>query len=340
MWEVVLSNYYFGNTADEIYTKLYNDLTIKGRKNVSGRNGDTTEILHVDLSLENPRQRWVCCRQPVISPAFSFAELITIMNGCDDAKVINPWNSALPRYQGNYNQYPGAYGARLRKKFGFDQLQRAYEALLWNSHSRQVVLEIWKPDIDLPVRRGIPNNKDIPCNICSMLKIRDDKLYWTQIMRSNDIFLGLPYNLLQFTSLQEIMAGWLKLELGEYMHISDSMHIYNDNTMTVSKEIHMCNEDNLSLEKQLSDNVFYELYRKLIELGESSSVTELVKNYLKDNQLPVQYNNILMILCIYMLHKKDKTVETIEQCFENCQNELYNIMMRKWIEEKKKSNCS
>lgn len=331
-----MSNYYFGNTADEIYTKLYNDLTAKGRINVSGRSGDTTEILHVDISLENPRQRWVTTRKPIISPAFSFAELITIMNGCDDANVINAWNSALPRYQGNYNQYPGAYGTRLRKKFGFDQLQRAYEALLWNPFSRQVVLEIWKPDIDLPICKGIPNNEDIPCNICSMLKIRDDKLYWTQIMRSNDMFLGLPYNLLQFTSLQEIIAGWLNLELGDYMHISDSMHTYNDNAMTVSEEISIWNEDNLCLEKQLSDQVFYELYCKLIELGDEASVTDLVKNYLQANQLPVQYNNILMILCIYMLHKKDKNVEIMERCFEKCKNKLYNIMMRKWIEEKKK----
>lgn len=307
-------------------------MTARGRTNVSGRNGNTTEILHVSFSLENPRQRWVTTRTPIISPAFSFAELITIMKGCDDANVINAWNSALPRYQGDYKQYPGAYGTRLRKKFGFDQLQRAYEALLWNPFSRQVVLEIWKPDIDLPVCKGQPNNDDIPCNLCSMLKIRDDKLYWTQVMRSNDMFLGLPYNLLQFTSLQEIMAGWLNLELGDYMHISDSMHIYNGNTMTLSEQIGKQNEDNLCLEKQLSDEVFTELYCKLVELGERERVTDLVKNYLQANQLPVQYNNILMILCIYMIHKKDKNDEIMECCFQNCQNELYNVMMRKWID--------
>lgn len=330
-----MSKYYEGNTADQIYTKLCNGLIDEGTKSALGRNGETTEMLHVCLSIKRPRQRWVCCREPVISPAFSFAELITIMNGCDAARVINPWNAALPRYQGQYELYPGAYGARLRKKFGFDQLHRAYEAFLHNPDSRQVVLEIWKPDLDLPFNRGIPNTDDIPCNICSLLKIRDKKLYWTQIMRSNDIFLGLPYNLLQFTSLQEIIAGWLDLELGEYMHISDSMHMYNSNKMSVTEKNRLLNPDNLCLEKSLSERVFHELYRKLIELGEKEHVTELVKDYLKQNQLPVEYNNMLMILSIYMLNKKDKNFDLIEQCFEKCQNALYEALMREWLGGKK-----
>ena len=45
-------------------------------------------------------------------------------------------------------------------------------------------------------------------------------------MRSNDIFRGLPYNFVQFTSMQEILAGWLKINVGSYNHVSDSLHIY------------------------------------------------------------------------------------------------------------------
>ena len=47
-----------------------------------------------------------------------------------------------------------------------------------------------------------------------------------QIMRSNDLHLGLPHNLVQFTSLQEILAGWLGLEPAGYHHLSDSLHVY------------------------------------------------------------------------------------------------------------------
>ena len=60
-----------------------------------------------------------------------------------------------------------------------------------------------------------------------MLKVRDGALEWTQILRSNDVFRGLPYNFVQFTMMQEIMAGWLNLRVGSYNQLSDSLHIYD-----------------------------------------------------------------------------------------------------------------
>ena len=56
--------------------------------------------------------------------------------------------------------------------------------------------------------------------------IRGNKLEWLQVMRSNDLIWGTPYNFIQFTTLQEIMAGWLGVEVGAYNHISDSLHVY------------------------------------------------------------------------------------------------------------------
>ena len=201
----------FGKTANEVYCDIFQKLEMFGQT-VSGRNGQTKELTHVCMTIADSTQRWIQCRKPVLSPAFAIAELVMLMNGNDDAKLLNIWNPALPKYQGKYSRYPGAYGRRLRYSFGFDQINRAYNALKNNPESRQVVMEIWKPDIDLPQIEGRPNNDDIPCNICSLLKIRDEKLLWTQIMRSNDIAFGLPYDFLQFTFLQEIIAGWLSVK--------------------------------------------------------------------------------------------------------------------------------
>jgi len=75
---------------------------------------------------------------------------------------------------------------------------------------------------DFPDEEGRPASQDILCNVLSMLKIRDGRLEWTQVMRSNDLFRGVPYNFVQFTVLQEVIAGWLGLEVGAYDHVSDS----------------------------------------------------------------------------------------------------------------------
>jgi thymidylate synthase len=55
-------------------------------------------------------------------------------------------------------------------------------------------------------------------------------------MRSNDVWLGLPYDVFTATILHELMAGWLGADLGEYHHHVDSLHVYErdlDKAVTV-----------------------------------------------------------------------------------------------------------
>lgn len=327
----------FGRTADEVYCDIYQKLEIFG-KIVSGRNGQTKELMHVCMSISDPTQRWVERRKPVISPAFAIAELVMIMNGSDEAILLNAWNPALPKYQGNYDRYPGAYGKRLRYSFGFDQINRAYDALKNNPESRQVVMEIWKPDIDLPQSEGRPNNDDIPCNICSLLKIRNGKLLWTQIMRSNDIVFGLPYNFLQFTFLQEIIAGWLNVGVGEYMHISDSLHMYvnNECSIDIGKNVHI-NTEQIGLEKNESEKVFGELLVRMKELSQNECTSNYIKSIVRSKYLPVAYQNMLILLCEYIAYSHRMDEEVIYCCEQNISNTLYQNMMQEWMQAKSKS---
>lgn len=321
-----------GDVFDDIYSKVYGLLLDKGIPGVVSRVGETVEVLHVALALSNPRQRWCTCRNPAISPAYSFAELVYTLSGSSESAIINKWNPALPKFQGYSENYPGAYGMRLRRHFGFDQLERAYESLAGNAASRQVVLEIWSPVMDLPKKQGQPNNLDIPCNICSMLKIRDGRLYWTQIMRSNDFILGLPYDVLLFSSIHEIFAGWLSCDVGEYVHFSDSLHMY-DNTITIGPQAEEINKDDLRLEKCESDKVLKELFRKMCELGDSGSINALVRYHLNHRVLPGAYHNILMVLCAYAAYKKNKkNTEIVEMCLDACNNRLYSALTKKWID--------
>lgn len=323
----------FGITADEVYCDIFKKLEKYG-KVVFGRNGQAKELTHVCLSIADPTQRWIEKRKPIISPAFAIAELVMIMNGCDEAGIINAWNPALPKFQGKYDRYPGAYGKRLRSSFGVDQINKAYEALNNNPESRQVVMEIWKPDIDLPRNEGKPNNDDIPCNICSMLKIRDGKLLWTQIMRSNDIVFGLPYNILQFTFLQEIIAGWLNVEVGEYMHISDSLHMYINNTCKIDfeKNVHINNEQ-LKLEKKESEYVFSELLARMKELSRKECTGNYIKKLVENKYLPESYQNMLILLCEYIAYRHNMSEDVIQCCEQNNSNMMYRNMMQEWMKK-------
>jgi thymidylate synthase len=213
-------------TASDLWIQAWTEAHGNGSLRQHPR-GDSRELIHAALCLSAPRQRWVLSRTPAINPAFALAEVIWIMRGRDDAAFLTAWNNSLPQYAGSDSNFYGAYGTRLRTRFGVDQLKRAAQALRHRPDQRQIVLQIWDPRSDLPLPDGSPRATDIPCNITATLKVSEGRLEWLQVMRSNDIVRGLPYNLVQWTTIHEVLAGWLGLELGEYLHVSDSLHVYS-----------------------------------------------------------------------------------------------------------------
>ena len=330
--------FYEGDTINEIFNKIYHSFETSKNITIPSQRGDNIEKLHSIISLHNPQQRWLTIRKPSISLAYVFAELIILLSGNNEAKIINSWNPSLPKFQGDYQKYPGSYGNRLKYQFGFDQLEKAYSALLHEPSSRQIVLSIWKPDLDLPKTQGIPNSMDIPCNVISMLKIRDNKLHWSQIMRSNDFYLGLPYDVILFSLLQEVFAGWLKIELGEYSHFCDSLHYYVNKKMNIAETDDSTFQiEDLRLEKSEYDKTFPILYNYFTSLSDNEKVENEVEMIINSPiTLPKSYDNILMILCLYKSFKETRNSNHFDICMKRCSNELYKSLFINWMSEQKK----
>ena len=76
--------------------------------------------------------------------------------------------------------------------------------------------------------------RDFPCTLTATFHIRDNKLNMTTVMRSNDIRKGLQYDLPFFTMLQRLVqlrlvtTTYPTLEMGTYSHLSQSLHIYEN----------------------------------------------------------------------------------------------------------------
>lgn len=329
-------NVFEGETANDIWKSAVECLHGSGQLTKS-RIGDTKEILHSVFSISDPRQKWITSRFPPMNPAFALAELVWIVSGESEASVLNHWNPSLPKYCGNSENYHGAYGHRLRKHFGIDQLERAYYSLVNNPDSRQVVLQLWDSKIDFPDELGRPVSDDIPCNICSILKIRNNRLDWTQVLRSNDIFLGVPYNFVQFTSLQEILAGWLNLKVGAYTQLSDSLHLYlkDDKKMNIQDKNQPKNEDSLSISKEISDELFAELYKNMKLLSRNHATKEDLKQCINLSRDVESYRNIMVIIAADSARRKGWLDVSLE-LLEKCTNLLYKQMWFSWQKEQNK----
>ncbi len=257
-------------SANVVWQKAASELIERPEYEFESRTGATCEILRCVLTIKDPRQRWLLSRRPPYNPAFGLVEFVWIITGNNESKVLNYWNPGLPKYSGVDSIYHGAYGFRLRHEFGIDQIKRAYQILSSVPETRQVILQIWGPELDLPVVNGNPASNDIPCNVMSLLKLRNGRLYWSQIMRSNDIMRGLPYNIIQFTMLQEVMAGWLGSKLGDYFHLSDSLHLYKSELSEFGcspTDAEDFNREPFSMTYHASEELFSLIYDDLTEVS-------------------------------------------------------------------------
>jgi len=302
----------------------------------TSRAGLTREMLGAVFTIKNPRQRWITSRQPAMNPAFGIAEVVWIVSGRRDAAFLNFWNPKLPQFAGTGKNYHGAYGYRLRHHLGLDQLERAYQALSQNPDSRQVVLQIWDSSVDFPLPDGKAANADIPCNICSFAKIRDGKLEWTQILRSNDLFLGVPHNFVQFTSLQEILAGWLGVEVGYYRHLSDCLHIYVRDQKDVEDTGHLNveqNNDELRFTKAQSDIFFAEMSHRMDKMTSSLLTQKKLAHLARPEEFPNELRNWLLVVAADCARRKrwiNLSYELMAECSNPALKQLWDRWLARW----------
>jgi thymidylate synthase len=299
----------------------------------ASRAGDTVETLHVLIELQRPSQRWISVRSPAMNPAFALVETFWIVSGRHDSHLPTYWNPALPRYCGSGENYHGAYGHRIRRHLGIDQLDRVYSALRNNPDSRQCVLQIWDSTVDLPALDGAPANQDIPCSLIGIPKVRNGKLEWMQIIRSNDLFLGLPHNIVQFTMLQEMLAGWLGVQAGSYHQLSDSLHIYAKDIDRVKQSIETnpgpVNADSFAIDRQMWDDVLPIMMSRLERLSqESLSLTDL-KSIVLQRDLPTAYFNALAV-CAADSARRRGWEDGVQACILQCTNPALVHLWSRW----------
>jgi thymidylate synthase len=119
----------------------------------------------------------------------------------------------------------------------------AKECLLLDKDTRQAIMRF-----SLPEHAWI-GNKDQVCTLHGNFLIRNDKLHFSVVMRSNDLMLGLVFDLPWFCSLMDRMIKELKpmypnLVKGHYTHTVHSLHIYEKDEPKIRKMLGLCEKEN------------------------------------------------------------------------------------------------
>ncbi len=133
-------------------------------------------------------------------------------------------------------QIPGiayTYGQRLRAHDGIDQIQKIIELIKTRPFSKKMVAFTAKVTEDW----NQVNKGDTPCLTQVIFSIQDNTLFCTTHFRSQDMVHGWPRNVFSLLKLQKTVADETNYQIGSFVMITHSAHIYNDDYELVQKII-------------------------------------------------------------------------------------------------------
>lgn len=187
-----------------------------------------------------------------INKAFSIAEWLWMMAGRNDVEMVSFYNKNIATFA-NGSTFDGAYGPKI--KF---QLDYVLTSLINDPGCRQAIINIWNPN---PKK-----SKDIPCTLTMQFLINKDELDMLVNMRSNDAWLGLPYDFYNFTMIQNYVAYKLNLKVGRYTHFAASEHLYSEH---FKKAAEICDLPTYMSEVQSTEPIQHDELSLLLSAEES-----------------------------------------------------------------------
>lgn len=216
---------------DETYKKLCVDLLDHGKKVKN-----TLELRNIKFTLPDITENIISIRD--ISPSYLFGELMWYFTGRNETSFISKFGSLWEKLSDDGITNNSAYGYLIKKAFNFDQVEKVIELLILDPESRRAVINLNTPN------EHVIETRDEPCTIALQFYIRDHRLFCTGMMRSNDIWYGLPYDIVFFTELQKYIADRLNVDYGTYTHFAVSLHVYDKNRENLQNVIET-NEEKL-----------------------------------------------------------------------------------------------
>lgn len=219
------------------------------------------EKLGVRFVIKNPLARLPFIKKRDFAVNYIIAEALWYFSGNDLTSWISYYSKFWEKISDDGKTANSAYGARIFKpheRVGMKQNKSSVvdswtqwdwviDELVRDNDSRRAVIHIRSP-IDSRMAK-----LDVPCTLTLQFFLRDDNVYLSVSMRSSDLWLGIANDIPAFTLFQEVMALELQtrlqrpIGLGDYIHQSNSLHIYERNFDAVERVL----ESGLSTSKPM-----------------------------------------------------------------------------------------
>jgi thymidylate synthase len=195
---------------------------------VSPRGERTREVANAVLRVMSPTEGPIVTRDPDRNAKiarYTQAEFVLHERGERDSEAFAkhaPFWRKIANSDGTVNS---AYGWLIWRNKSCPNDTTPWEwarrALQKDPDTRQAFLRFSLPE------HQWDGNRDQPCTMHGHFLLRDGALHLTVVMRSNDVVLGLVYDMPWFIHLLHRMAREIgAARVGTYTHIAHSLHLY------------------------------------------------------------------------------------------------------------------
>lgn len=158
-----------------------------------------------------------------------------------DAKIWDEWaledGSLGPVYGKQWTAWECKDGSMI------NQIDYVVDLLKNNPTSRRILFHGWNveylPDEKLSPHENVRRGKMAlpPCHLLYQFQVIDNKLNLMCTIRSNDLFLGHPFNTAQAALWVHMLAQQCDLEVGELIMSIGDAHIYNNHIEQVEEQL-------------------------------------------------------------------------------------------------------
>ena len=140
-------------------------------------------------------------------------------------------------FSNTYGDLGNVYGKQWRNWEGgngkvYDQIKWVINEIKTNPTSRRLLVNAW--DV-ASVYEGLMELP--PCHFCFQFYVLNNKLSCMFNMRSNDVFLGLPFNIASYALLTHLIAHECGLEVGDLVYTGADVHLYANHIEQVKEQL-------------------------------------------------------------------------------------------------------
>lgn len=218
------------DTVEEAYRRTLKALMQQGEI-VPCQDKPTREVIGAEVRIYAPRAALITDPSRKFNYRYMLAEMM--WNLCDTSK-LNILESVHPGIVDYVSDQPEDTRDRARWAYGPDihgEIRPVLDLLKAYPETRRAIFRPGRRSTATERGQGTP-----PCLEFVQFFVRHGRVDMVVFMRSNDAFMGMPYDMFTYATWQHAVANHLGLICGTYVHKVGSLHYYLKNEGRVMEQ--------------------------------------------------------------------------------------------------------